>query len=275
MTNMKKRIILVAAAVFLAVMGTFAVYSYGKSADKRALASTESSTVLVVTKRIPAGTTWGDALKGDYFSQQNYPAKTVPSTALADAKTAAIGKDAVALADISPGQFVLREAFGTKTAQTGALAIPKGYLAISVTLPANAEVAGYIGPNSDVTIFATAKYGTLANNNAAAGGIDVTKDEVFGDEVDATKTVVTQASVLAVSQAPVTEVDGSDSTGSSGAGSPLITLALTQRDAERVILSQKVGDLYLALLSPDSTVSGNDPGVNNVMHAAPVKLFDK
>lgn len=275
---MKKRIVLIAAAVLLAVLGTFAVYSYGKSADKRALASTKSATVLVVTKRIPAGTTWSDAVKGGYFSQENYPANAVPQDALTDAKTAAIGGDAVALADVVPGQFVLREAFGTKTAQTGALQIPKGYLAVSVTLPINAEVAGYIGPGSEVTIFVTAQYtpgGTTASKTQTQTQTP-SGDDVLGDQPTVTKTVISKADVLAVSQAPVTDVDGSGDSGSSSSdGSPLVTLALTQRDAERVILNQKIGDLYLALLSPDSTVSGDDPGVDNDMQAAPVKLFVK
>jgi pilus assembly protein CpaB len=267
MNTMKKRIILVAAAVLLAVMGTFAVYSYGKSADKRALASTESAPVLVVTKRIPAGTTWSDAIKGNYFSPENYPAKSVPDSALADAKTAAIGKDAVALADIVPGQFLLREAFGTQTAQTGALAIPKGMVAVSVELPVNAEVAGYVGPGAQVTIFVTAKLATPADTKTTPADV--------GDEVDVTKTVLSKANVLAVSQAPVTAVDGSNDGSSSSSGSPLVTLAVTQRDAERVILSQKVGDLYLALLSPSSNVSPDDVGVNNLAQIKPVPVFVK
>lgn len=262
---MKKRIILIAIAVVLAVMGTFAVYSYGKSADKRALKSTKSTTVLVATKPIPAGTTWSDTVKGDYFSPQNFPVDSVPASALTHSANAGIGKDAVALAEIAPGQFVLREAFGTKTAQTGALQIPKGLVAISVQLPANAEVAGYIGPDAEVSIFVTGKYTTAED--------DVTAP-ILGSEVDITKTVIARAGVLAVSEAPVTEVDGSKD-GSSSATSPLVTIALTQRDAERVVLAQHVGELYLALLSPSSTVSADDPGVKNEVHISPTPIFVK
>ena len=70
---MKKRIILVTVAVVLAVVGTFAVYSYGKGADKRALAGTKSVSALVVTNRIPAGTTWTDAMSGKYFGPAELP----------------------------------------------------------------------------------------------------------------------------------------------------------------------------------------------------------
>jgi len=265
---MRKRIILVTVAVVLAVLGTFAVYSYGKNADKRAINKTKSASALVVTTRIPAGTTWADTVKGSYVTVQNFPSDTVPSSALADTKSAPVASDDVALADIAPGQIVLREAFGAKTPQTGALHIPKGLLAMSLTLPAQAEVAGYIGPDSQVAIFATSKW-------VAGDGTTVTKSALFGDQPTLTKTVVGRADVLAVSQTPVDSVDGSGDGGSSGSSAPLVTVALSQRDAERVVLSQTVGDLYLALLSPDSSVNSNDPGVDNQIDVTPVKLFLK
>ena len=182
---MKKRIILVTVAVLLAVIGTFAVYSYGKGADKRALAGTKSVSALVVTNRIPAGTTWTDAMSGKYFGPQNFPADSVPSSALTSTVNSGIDNAAVALADIAPGQFVLREAFGAKTPQTGALHDPQGLIAVSVTLPANAEVAGYVGPDAEVSIFATAQARRPATRSRPGS--------LAGDELDVTKTVVARA----------------------------------------------------------------------------------
>ena len=264
---MRKRIILVTVAVLLAVLGTFAVYSYGKNADQRAMENTKSTAVLVVTKRVAAGTTWADAVKNNYFRQEHFPENSVPSSALTQVKNASIAADDVALADIAPGQFVLNEAFGVKTAETGALQIPKGMVALSVQMPINAYVAGYVGPGAEVTIFVTAKM--------ASSSTDKQTPDTAGDELDVTKVVLTRVSVLAVSQAPVTALDGGSDGGSSSSGSPLVTLALTQREAERVILSQKVGELYLALLSPSSVVSSDDPGVNNLAHLKPVPVFVK
>jgi pilus assembly protein CpaB len=261
---MKKRIILVAAAVLLAVVGTFAVYSYGKGADSRALKSTKSATALVVTKRIPAGTTWTDVMSGNYFGPQNFPAESVPSSALTTTVDSGINNSEVALADVTPGQFVLREAFGTKTPQTGALTIPKGMVAVSVALPINAEVAGYVGPDAEVSIFVTSKLTSDAKKT----------QDTAGDELDITRLVIPRASVLAVSQAPVKDVEGGGSD-SSSSGSPIVTLALTQLDAQRVILSQHVGELYLALLSPSSVVSAADPGVNNLAKLNPIPVFVK
>src|SRR5579875_630758 len=147
---MNRRILLVTAAVVLALIGTIAVYGYAKSADKRAVADTRAASVLITTKRIPAGTSWADAVKGGYLTTEHVPAGSAPSSALASTAAAAIGRDAVAEADIAPGQILLRQAFGTATPKTGVLSIPKGDVAISVSLGADSNVANYVAPGSEV-----------------------------------------------------------------------------------------------------------------------------
>jgi pilus assembly protein CpaB len=70
---MNRRVGLIALAVVLALVGTFAVYSYAHNADKRAVAATRHVQVVMADKAVPAGTTWADALKGHYLSQQDVP----------------------------------------------------------------------------------------------------------------------------------------------------------------------------------------------------------
>lgn len=265
---MKKRIILVTVAVMLAVIGTFAVYSYGKGADKRALAGTKSVSALVVTSRIPAGTSWTDVLSGKYFHPQNFPAESVPSSALTSTVDTGIDNAEVALSDIPPGQFILREAFGAKTPQTGALTIPKGLIAVSFAFGGPNAVAGYVGPGAEVVIFLSSTLVPRSSDpNKPVPGTQ-------GDGLEVTKTLVARADVLATSSTPVTKTagGGGDSTDSGGT---TVTIALTQRDSERVILGQKVGELYLGLLSPSSEVSADDPGVMNVGKIHPALIFVK
>jgi hypothetical protein len=52
----------------------------------------------------------------------------------------------------------------------------------------------------------------------------------------------------------------------------VVTLALSQLDAQRVILQQQVGQLYLGLLSANSKV-GMDGGVVNVGQFKPVPTW--
>ena len=53
---MQRRIIAAVAAVLLAGIGAVLLYSYVNNADARAMATLETTQVLVVTKVIPAGT---------------------------------------------------------------------------------------------------------------------------------------------------------------------------------------------------------------------------
>src|SRR6185369_9849400 len=54
--SMQRRVIAAIAAVLLAGIGAVLLYSYVNTADKRAMAGQEATSVLVVTKVVPAGT---------------------------------------------------------------------------------------------------------------------------------------------------------------------------------------------------------------------------
>lgn len=260
---MNRRIAAVIAAVVLAIVGTLAVYRYGKSADSRAVASARPTTVVVTVKRVAAGTTWADAVKAGSVTTQKMPADSAPSTALSSVVNAPVGSQSVAQADIAPGQIVMREAFGQQVSKTGALSIPKGNIAISVSVPANAVVANYVGPGSKVIIFVTAKLKSK----------DPRFKDSTGDDLLITRTVVRSSDVLATSGSAPTTVEGAKGTADpSSAPAELVTLSLTQLDAERVILAQKAGELYLGLLSSSSRTK-NDRGVVNAGVFQPVPIF--
>jgi pilus assembly protein CpaB len=264
---MNRRVLLVVLAVVLALTGTGVVYAYVKHADKRALADTRAAHILVVQTQIPAGTTWSDVVKGGYLKQESVPHTSAPSDALADT-TANVGKNEVATAVIQPGQVLERPMFGQQPAAvTGVLAIPKGMVAISVTLSSNADVAGYVQPQSQVAIFTTFKL-----SDAAAKKL--TNDSVGGTDLYTTKLLLTDVKVIATSAAAPTDSVPQKGSSSSN-GTVLLTLAVSQQDAQRVILAQQVGQLYLGLLSGTSNTSTNDSGVINIGRIAPAPIFLK
>lgn len=258
---MNRRIALIALAIVLALVGTFAVYAYAKSADKRAVADTRATSVVIATKRIPAGTSWADAVKGGYLTSEHLPAGSAPSSALSSVAQAEIGSNAVAEADIAPGQIVLHQAFGTATPKTGVLSIPKGDIAVSVTLNSGSNVANYVAPGSEVIVFVTAKLKGKRLVDLSSNG-----------DLYVNRTVVPRAKVLATSTAPTTEVAGANGGTATGDSNTLVTLALSQSDAQRVILQQQIGQLYLGLLSASSKV-GMDGGVVNVGNFKPVPTW--
>lgn len=271
---MKRRIAIVALAVVLAAAGTVAVYAYVHKADQRALADTRVAQVVITDRTIPAGTSWSDALSGGYVHTDHVPQASVPQNALTSVD-APVGHAEVAGADISAGQIVLRQMFGDRQAATGAVHIPAGDIAVSVSIPSSADVAGFVQANSEVAIFATYKLkgsgkGTTSDSGPTMGG------ENDNAGTYATKLLVPRASVLATSvEAPsqVSGVSANDVT-AQNLSNVTVTVALSQKDAERLILSQTVGHLYLALLSSES-VTAPDGGVVNVAKFAPALLFVK
>lgn len=267
---MKRRIAIVALAVILAAAGTIAVYAYVRRADQRALANTQSMQVLIAERAIPAGTSWSDVIAGGYVHTDRVPRSSVPQNALSSV-TAPVGRTEVSGSDIGAGQIVLRQMFGAQQAATGALQIPKGYIAVSVAMSSSADAAGYVEPHSEVAIFATYRLSKapVGADGTTAGG----ENDNVG--VYATKLLLPRASVLATSVAAPASVSGASTAGdvSSQTNSTVtVTLAVTQKDAERLILSQTVGHLYLGLLS-SSSVTAPDGGVLNVAKFSPALIY--
>jgi pilus assembly protein CpaB len=268
---MTRRIGLIALAVVLALVGTIAVYGYAHNADKRAVAAARSVQVVMVDKAVPAGTSWSDAVKGDYLSQERVPVNSAPSQAIGSLQ-AAVPDDQVATAQIAAGQIVVRQMFAKAQAATGILPIPEGKLAIAVSMSSSADVAGFVQPNSEVAIFITAK---ITKPDAGASPAPVA-GALGGADLYVTKLLLPRVTVLATSQAAPADLNKASTASNNSANGDnlLITLALTQQQAQQVILAQQTGQLYLGLLS-DTSKTAPDGGVTNVGVFKPTPIFVK
>jgi pilus assembly protein CpaB len=268
---MKRRIGLVALAAILALAGTLAVYTYARNADKRAVEKTRSTGVLYAARLVPAGTTWKQVKDGHYLTEEQVPAGAAPRTAIGRID-ASIPDDQVSTADIAAGQIAVREMFGEKQPQTGVLAIPRTLQAVTVALPANADVAGYVKSGSQVAIYLTSRL--------EGGSKNKVPDGVFGGQNDdpkifATKLLLARVDVLATSENPPSNLDGvkrNSTSNNSNQDTVLVTLAVDQKSAERLILGQTTGQLYLALLSSNS-ITAPDGGIVNVGIFKPTPIF--
>ncbi|HVB46183.1 MAG TPA: RcpC/CpaB family pilus assembly protein [Streptosporangiaceae bacterium] len=256
---MTRRILTVIVAILLAVVGTGAVLVYVKQADQRALAGQQAVATLVATQQIPAGTLATTALKDGLLVSEKLPAASVPADAVRSL-TPALGS-LVASADIASGELLLRGMLVTAVQATSGMAIPAGQVAVTIALCIPAAVAGYVYPGSQVAIFDTfAVSGSLTSqcNGSSTGGSAKSKIE--------TRLVLPRVTVLAIGQAPVANSSSATNTAfaQSGSGSTsatqgtvLVTLAVSQNDAERVISLAEAGLPYLALLTR-SSVTGPD-----------------
>lgn len=125
------------------------------------------------------------------------------------------------------------------------LSIPNGYVAVTVTLGDPQRVASFVHVGSQVAVFLTypVKDGDSGNDPLSTGNSK------------ATRLLLSKVLVLGVGA----------STGQTAQNlqipSALLTFALSQEDAERVIQAQSVGALYLALMNDQSSVAPSN-GVN-------------
>ncbi len=263
---MKRRGLTIALAVLLAVLGTIGVLVYVDHANARALAGQQAVTVLVAKSLIPSGTSAGDAQKQGLLSSERVPAASAPANALT-----AITPDISTLvtdSQVQPGQLLLRPMLVTAAQVTNGLAIPAGMVAVSILFCVPEAVAGNVHAGSQVAVFDTVVTGS--SNMPAQAACSGPHQWIAGDTAN-TKLILPKVTVLEVgpasasghgssSQSNTTAFGGSSS--SSSQTSELITVAVSQHDAERVIQLTEDGLPYLALINASSGLSVTTTGTS-------------
>jgi pilus assembly protein CpaB len=253
---MNRRMLTIGLAVVLAVLGTVGVLIYVNGANDRALTGQQAVTAFVADKRIPAGTSALDAQNQGLLRTERLPAANVPSDTLSS-----IGPDIEALtasADVQPGQLLLRSMLRENNGPaTGGLSIRPGDVAVTVALCASESVGGYVKVGSHVAVFDTAVAADSggANGGKAQPGCDA-KHEQQGSAV--TKLLLADVLVLAIGPAPASSGNGTQTTNATTGSTDdkvLVTVTVSQADAERLILATQTGLPYLALRAEDSKVA--------------------
>ena len=268
---MKRRVVTIILAVALAVLGTAAVLVYVNHADARAVAGQQAVTVLVADKAIPSGTTAREAKSS--LRKEILPASSVSTEAIAE--ITAKQEELVVAADLSPGQ-VLLDSMLVAAKDAGGLVIPDGKVAVTFTLCAPEVVAGNVRVGSDVAVFGTIVAGGNGDVSAQPNCTGQHKQQLGkagpspapGCEcVSSTRVVVPKVRVIAIGPAapptPPEDAKATDTTFAQNAANPqndrtLVTVAVNQDDAERLILLTQTGLPYLALLGPSAQITPDD-----------------
>ncbi|GIJ50852.1 hypothetical protein Val02_77380 [Virgisporangium aliadipatigenens] len=261
MARNKRSLIAVAAAVVLAAAGSTAILLYVGAADRRAVEGRAPVSVLVTTKRVPAGTTGADLRAGGYVEAVTMPASTVPDDALNNVDGAL--DPLVLTADLQPRQLVLRGAFGERSGLSGGVAIPSGKIAVTVDV-AGVPAGSLVRAGSLVAVFDVY---TPRDATRVPSGLKGPQPAADADHV--TRLLMPKVQVLAVGAA--TGATGSDATQAPAgqlatgekAASALtaVTFAVSQEDAERLILAATTTQIYVALLD-DSSALRPGPGTD-------------
>ena len=220
---MSRRAVLVVVALAVAALSTALLTVYVRAADDRAAAGNDLQQVLVADQEIPAGLTGQQVLDGGYVAPEE-----IPSSAVLDESMSRIDSSLYDLrleTRILPGEQLQTSRFRASPATN--LQIPPGKMALSIGLDDAARVAGNVESGSNVAVFVT-----------LSGG---------GGE---TQLLVESVQVLDVGTAGADSADGSG---------PLLTLAVDQLEAQRLIYAQNNGRLYVGLRGDETTTQSLPP----------------
>ncbi len=231
---MDRRKALLAVAAVIAALGTLLVFLYVRGADNRADERYGAVQVLRVVKQIAPGETVEAAQAAGKIETSTVSQKDLLPDALTGTEPVA-GK--VAVTAIYPGEQLISSKFGATGTATG-LTIPKGKIAISVNLSDPARVAGFVNPGDKVAIF--------MNGSAGAGTY--------------TRLLLPNVEVIGAGTTTVVATTTTDSTGaqtSEQLPKTLLTLAVTQSEAERILFAGGNGELAFGLMNKDSQVTAS------------------
>jgi pilus assembly protein CpaB len=238
---MDRRRILLVVAVLVAALGSGLVFLFAKGADTRAEQKFDTVEVLRATAVINPGEKFEDAQAAGKLALQS-----VAQDSLLDGyqTTADSLGGTVSLGTIYPGEQIISAKWGTSAAVQSSLQIPDGLMAISVNLTDPARVAGFVNPGSTVSVFVT-------GTDAASG-------------LGFTRLLLERVTVLGVGSTTPVSTTTTDTSGASTTEQlprTLLTLALDQNQAQRVLYAASNGELAFGLLTDKSTVAA-DPGVD-------------
>ena len=236
---MGRRKILLPLAAVIAALGTLMVFMYAKAADSRAEEQFDAVQVLQAVKQVDAGESFDDAAQAGKFKLEN-----VPKGELLDGYQIDLTglKGRVATQTIYVGEQVTSKTWGDKAVAETSLAIPKEMMAISVNLTDPGRVSGFVTPGSEVSIFVT--FNKVVDQQPVAQILlDRVKVLGIGDSSTITSTTTSKDGEQTTEEIPRT----------------LMTLAVTQADAQRVFYAVANGELSVGLLTENTALSPASP----------------
>jgi pilus assembly protein CpaB len=240
---MTRRILAITIAIVLATLGTAGGLFLVLSADSRAQNRISNPiTVAVAAVRIPVGTSGAKIRTDEMVRLVKMPKDSVPDDAMPEVSVEL--DKLVITSNIEAGQILLRANFGQQSTVTSGLPLPAGKMAVTVETGAPEQVAGYVQRGSQVVIFIT--YTVVQPNGTKTN-------------IERTRVLLPRVEVLAVGTYQQAKTSANAST---KAASLLVTLAVSQAEAERLIEGRSHGTLYLGLLT-DSVEVSTGSGVDN------------
>jgi len=252
---MRKRLLGGIAALLVAIIGTVLLVSYVQNADKRAIAGTETESVYVVQKAIPAGTA-ADKVAG-MVAKKDVPKLAVADNTITDLSSLGSKVTAVTL---QPGEQLLSSRMVDETSFLGPsrVQVPAGLQEITLKLPIERVAGGILKAGDTVGVFLSLdSTGTGADGAAGAkqSRTQQTFHKVLVTAAQYSDGAATQSGASA-DTGGASQVSSTTTSKSSGDASYLITLARNSADAERIVFAAEFGKIYLSKEPSDSPDAG-------------------
>ena len=229
-------------ALVLALVAGGTAYFYLRDVQSRAYQNAKLTRVYVVENPIPRGTPYATMVSGNFVKQAEIPNQFKPLDAVTDLATL---QGEVAISNLTQGQVLSSDLFVSQTtaASTTTGAIPKGDVAISVSVGSVQDVAGLVQPGDLVDV--------LIEVNGTS--------ERFLYQNALVLAVGTTVAVPANSSSQVASSPSSATLVTSG----LVTFAVPPAAAARLAFIQSggggAGSLYLALVPPNNKPQRQPP----------------
>jgi pilus assembly protein CpaB len=233
-------------AILVAALGSTLVFLYVQGINDRAIEKQNPVQVLTATDVITPGESLDEAQAAGKLALTDIPAANVLPGALTSTRSL---QGELALTTIYKGEQILPEKFGTTATPSDTLSLPKGKLAISVQLTDYDRVAGFVQPGSHVAVFVCIT-GPAAN----------TKGEVPNDSCQGVRLLLPDVEVLAAGATSLTTTTTTDESGnqtSEQLPKTILTIAVTQAEAQKTIFADRNQDLTFALINDESKVKPN------------------
>lgn len=219
---MQRRVIAAIAAVLLAGIGAVLLYSYVNSADKRAMAGQEATSVLVVTKVVPLGTP-AEAVAPFVEVRQLPRLAVVPGSLATLADVAGLATTT----ELQIGEQLISSRFADPaTTKVGVVTIPKDMQEVSFSAESQRAVGSTIAAGDKVDLY-------------------VTFD-------DLTKLAFSNVLVTKVQGGIVESADDEAAAAAAAGGSVTYTVALSAQDVERAVYVAEHGKVWLSRVTPES-----------------------
>lgn len=243
---MGRRTLLLIASILIAAVGTALIGLYVRGADDRAQQTEGTFPTLVATKEIAPNTSIEAAVNS--MELKAVPGRMGAGGYTGSGASAAILEDQkgkVTTETIYPEQTVLKSMFGAAGAATANGF--KNARGVSVEMTDPGRAAGLLSPGSHVTIYLIPKNTDPDLETAQK----ITPNRVTGqlklDPPIKLPVILDDALVMRIGNSTTSSTTTTNGTQTDDVPRTIVTLDLTEADADAVVAAQALGELYFAV----------------------------